>query len=150
MSELAISIAVNCMLGVILLALLIWKRTPDTVRLSEPDEAMEQFKRYFPEAVGAATVADDRRSALIDLKCGGAVGILQRQGRRWNALTLESGQLSSVELGRNEIIQLKFADFGWPRAQIRIADADARALWIGRLKAQMRAAPQSRQGLCDA
>jgi hypothetical protein len=150
MSELVISIAVNCLLGVILLALLNWKRTPDTVRLAGPGEAMAEFERCFPGAVGVATVADDRRSALIDLKCGSGIGLLQRQGRRWNALMLDSVQLASVELGRNETIHLKFADFGWPRAHIPIAHADTRDLWIGRLKSQMRRGAQFRDGMSNA
>jgi len=133
MTELAISIGVNVVLGVVLLALLYWKRADDTVRLAGTDEAMELFAMHFPGEVGEATLADDQRSALIDLQRGARVGFLQRQGRRWNARRLASGEISSVELGSGGIIKLKFADFGWPRAQLRIADANARALWLGRL-----------------
>jgi hypothetical protein len=150
MNELALSIAVNCVLGVVLFALLNWKRTADTARLAGPREAMDRFAEYFPDAVGEATVADDQLSALIDLQRGGRIGFLQRQGRRWNARMLEPGQLASVELGRDEIIRLKFADFGWPRADFRIADADTRGLWIRRLKSLPRRGSEPGQGLCDA
>ncbi|MGO9512905.1 MAG: hypothetical protein ACLP2F_04580 [Steroidobacteraceae bacterium] len=133
MTELAISIAVNIVLGVVLLALLYWKRTGDAVRLAGAGEAMDLFAMHFPGAVGEATVAADHRSALIDLQRGSGVGLLQRQGRRWNARTLAPGEVSSVEADSDGTIELRFADFGWPRAQLRIADANARALWLERL-----------------
>jgi hypothetical protein len=132
MNELAISIAVNILLGLILLVLLVWKRVGDTARLADSAEAVAHYDRHFPGAVGNATLSDDACGALIDLQRGG-IGLLQRQGRRWNARQLRPGEVSSVELD-GEIIKLKFADFGWPRAQMRLADAGARAQWLGRLR----------------
>jgi hypothetical protein len=87
----------------------------------------------FPDSLGAVTVAADRRGALIDLQGGAGIGLLQRQGRRWNARVLAPGEISSARLDSDGAINLHFADFGWPRACIRIADADARAMWLARL-----------------
>jgi len=135
MSELAISIAVNVFLGIALLAILRWKQFGDAARLGGAEEAIELFSQRFAAAAGEATVADDGRSALIDLDSGGCVGLLQRHGRRWNARTLAPGEVSSVELNETATIDLTFADFGWPHARIRIDDADARARWLHRLQA---------------
>jgi hypothetical protein len=135
MSELAISIAVNVVLGLVLLAVLRWTRVGDAVRLAGAPQAIEIFAQRFPAAAGDATVAHDGRSALIALDCLGCVGLLQRHGRRWNARALGPGEVSSVELEEAAIIKLKFADFGWPHAKIRIDDADARARWLSRLQA---------------
>ncbi len=132
MNELVISIAVNILLGLILFAVLYWKNGADGARPAGIDEAMRDFVQHHPGAVAQTTVADDRRGALIDLQQGG-VGLVQRHGRRWNARTLSSGEVSRVELD-GVTINLRFADFGWPRAQIRIADAEARAQWLGRLR----------------
>ena len=149
MRELAISIGVNVVLGGILLVLLRWRHLGDTVPLEGPAAAMSLFKTYFPEAVGEATLSDDRRSALIDLQRGGGIGLLQRQGRRWNARTLMPGEVSSVALAGDGTVKLKFADFGWPRAQLRITDADARAFWMGRLSS-LRAQARRHPGLRHA
>jgi hypothetical protein len=133
MKELALSIALNVVLGVILLALLYRKRTADDVRLNGPSEAMDLFRSYYPDAVGAATVADDRRGALIDLQRGAGIGLLQRQGRRWNARVLAPGEVAFVQVAADHTVQVRFADFAWPRASIRITDPEVRALWVGRL-----------------
>jgi hypothetical protein len=150
MSELAISIAVNCALGIILLGVLRWKLAADTVRLTSGEEAMDQVARQFPGAVGVATLADDGRSALFELQRGGA-GLLQRQGRRWNARTLKSGEVSSVQVARDGTIKTRFADFSWPQAQIRIADENARGLWLDRLRSLQAQKPTRHQpGLHEA
>ena len=73
-----------------------------------------------------------RFTRMIDLQRGG-IGLLQRHGRRWNARLLAPGELSSVVLS-GDAIELGFADFGWPRARLRMADADVRAMWLSRLK----------------
>jgi len=133
MMELVISIAVNVVLGALLLGLFVWKRNTDAIRLANPEEAMDVFRRYFPEAVGTATVAADRRAALIDLQPGGGIGLLQRVGRRWNARLLVPREFSAIALEADGTIKLQFADFGWPRARLRIADPEARAKWLVRL-----------------
>lgn len=133
MSELLISIAVNLALGVILLALLYRKRTRDTVRLTLASEAMDIFRMHFPDALGAATLAADGRAALIDLQRGGT-GLVTRHGRRWNARLLAKGELVSVRRSGDDAIELKFADFGWPRARVCLADADTRTMWLSRLE----------------
>jgi len=131
--ELLISIAVNVVLGILLLGLFAWKRNTDAIRLADPEEAMDVFRRYFPEAVGTATLAADRRAALIDLQPGGATGLLQRVGRRWNARLLVPREFSAVAVEPDGTIKLQFADFGWPRARLQIADPEARARWLVRL-----------------
>jgi hypothetical protein len=133
MKEMAFSIAINVVLGILLLALLYRKRTADHVRLSGPSQAMDLFRSYYPDVVGAATVADDRRGALIDLQRGAGIGLLQRQGRRWNARVLAAGEVSSVQVTAGHAVEVRFPDFAWPRASIRIADPEVRALWVGRL-----------------
>jgi hypothetical protein len=130
--ELAISIAINVVLGAVLLALLHWKGRPDLVRLAGAEQAIDLFRRHFPDAAGVVTVAADGRSALIDLQPSG-VGLLQRQGRRWIARTLASGELSSARVDLDGAINLTFADFGWPRARVPVADANSRATWMARL-----------------
>jgi hypothetical protein len=150
MSELAISIAVNCVLGVILLGVLRWKLSEDTVRLTNGLEAMDQVARQVPGAVGVVSLADDGRSALFELQRGD-VGLVQRQGRRWNARTLKSGEVLSVQSLQDGTIKIRFADFGWPRAQIRIADDDSRVRWLERLRSlQAQKSSRHRQGLHDA
>jgi hypothetical protein len=133
MSELAVSIAVNCALGAILFGVLRWRVSGDTVRLEGPADAMQQFARHFPGAAGTATVADDGRSALIELQRG-RIGLLQRLGRRWNARTLIPGDVSKVEASEDGTLRVKFADFAWPGAQLRIGHAEIRSLWVARLQ----------------
>jgi hypothetical protein len=144
MTELAISIGVNLVLGILLFALLYRKRAGDEVRVSGPSEAMDIFRQYFPDAIGTATVATDQRSALIDLQWGAGIGLLQRLGRRWNARVLTPGELASVRVV-GDAVHIKFADFAWPRACIHVAEADARAKWLGRLNS-LTALAFSRQG----
>jgi hypothetical protein len=139
MNELAISIVVNVALGLLLLALLCWKRSPDTARLAGPVEAVDIFLRQIAAAAGDVTVAADGRAALIDLNGDGRVGLLQRHGRRWNARALAAGEVRSAQFGdedeRADTIELRLADFGWPRAQIRIEDFAERTRWLRRLQA---------------
>ena len=68
--DLITPIAVHLALGVVLLPLLAWTQKKDPIRLSGADEATAIFRRYYPDAMGAATVAADRISALIDLIAG--------------------------------------------------------------------------------
>lgn len=131
--ELLISIAMNAVLGVLLLALFLWKRRDDPVRLTGADDALAAFNRFYPDMDGIATVAADGRSALIDMH--GAVGLLQRHGRRWNARLLVPQELARVRQDADGAINLVFADFGWPQAHIPLADGQARAQWMTRLEA---------------
>jgi|SRR5579872_1084907 len=149
--ELVLAIAVNVVLGILLLALLYWKHTNDDVRLSSAEQALEIFRQHFPDARGTATVSADRRCALIELQSGGSLGILERHGRRWNARMLVPNEFSSVRLDREGCLRLKFADFGWPRARFRASDPQARALWLARLSAlTARAAGRHRADLGHA
>lgn len=131
MSELVLPIAVNVVLGIALLGLLLWKRPAGEARLTA-EEALALFRQQYPEASGTVTVAADRCSALIDLKPG--TGLLQRQGRRWVARILEKGEIASVRLRRDGAIRIVFADFGWPRALVRLDDPQQRASWLEQLK----------------
>ncbi len=131
--ELIEPIAVNVVLGIVLLALLIWKQRPDDARLTDTDEATDIFSKHYPDTMGTVTLAADRRSALIDLKSQDAVGLLQRHGRRWNARVLVRGEIASIQQEPDGSIKVNFVDFAWPRARIRIDDADLRATWLARL-----------------
>lgn len=131
--EIAISIGTNVILGLVLIALLYWKLGADTVRAATAEEALGIFRRFFPDTAGVATLADDGRSALIALD-GGGIALLLRYGRRWNARVLRSTELSKVSVDPTGLIELAFADFGWPRARIAMADESRRAAWVARLE----------------
>ena len=127
-----LAIVVNLVLGVVLLALLALRLRPDTVAVATPEDAMTLFQRSFPDAVGRATLASDGRGALIELDPGG-LGLLVRGGRRWNARLLAAGDLASVR-SMGELIEIRFRDFAWPRAQLRFDDARNRAAWSARVE----------------
>ena len=113
--ELAIAIAANLALGVLLLGLFVGLRRPDVPSLAGADEALTIFRRRFPDAFGAATVASDGRGTLIVLR--NEIGLLHLHGRRWNARKLIPGELSAVSIAPADTITLALADFGWPRAR---------------------------------
>jgi hypothetical protein len=132
MKELLFPIGANLVLGVILLALLVWKRRPDTVRLLSDAEALAEFQRHFPEATGTATMSADGLAALIETATG--PGLLLRHGRRWNARMLAAQELAAVRTPDDATLELRFADFGWPRARLRFSDRDAMSRCRARLE----------------
>ncbi len=123
MKDLLFPIGANLVLGVILLALLVWKRRPDTVRLLSDADALAEFQRYFPEATGTAIVCADGLAALIETATG--PGLLLRYARRWNVRMLAAQELTAVRTPDDATVELRFADFGWPRARLRFSDRDA-------------------------
>jgi hypothetical protein len=129
--ELSISIALNVALGLVLLALL-WSRRHDAGRLSNEAEAEALFRAQFPDAACAATLSADGRAALIELPRG--IGVLVRAGRRWNARLIMPRELVHAQQDSSGAISLTFADFGWPRARVSIANAAVRAAWLARLQ----------------
>lgn len=129
--HLAIEIAANLILGIVLLGLFVWARGREPARLASADEALSIFRQRFPEAVGIATVASEGRGALLALRDG--VGLLHLHGRRWNARKLLPEELNAVAVTHGNTITLTFADFGWPRSQILIEDTEARSAWLARL-----------------
>ena len=129
-----VPIAANVVLGVLLVALFLSRRTVDDARLGDGDAALRLYRAQFPDASGAATVTADERGALIALAEGSACGILQRRGRRWMAREIGADDLRSVSLTGPDTLCLALADFGWPRAQFRIADPGARSAWLTRLE----------------
>lgn len=132
--ELAIAIAANVVLGAALLGLFLWRRTADSARLAGPAEALGLFRTHFPDAtVESATVAGDGRSALVALRHVQAIGLVQRHGRRWNVRALGAEDLRLVKVVRGDTLRLELADFAWPRVELRLEDADARAHWQARL-----------------
>lgn len=132
--ELAIAIAANVVLGVVLLGLFHWRGTADSARLAGPAEALGLFRTHFPHAaVDTAAVAADARSALIALRHDPAVGLIQRHGRRWNVRTLQARDLRSVVVVRGKTLRLELADFAWPRVEVCLEDTDERAHWQARL-----------------
>jgi len=139
--ELAIAIAVNVVLGIVLLGMFVLLRSRDTARLASSDDALRLFRQRFPDAVGVATVATDGQCALLALKDG--IGLLHRHGRRWNSRKLVPGELSGVAVTGGDTITLALADFGWPRAHIRMDDPDARSAWLARLGAFAAASGQA-------
>jgi hypothetical protein len=132
--ELAIAIAANVVLGIVLLGLFRWRGTADGVRLAGPAEALGLFRTHFPDAaVDAAALARDARTALIALRHDPAIGLIQRHGRRWNVRALQAEDLRSVAVVRGDTLRLELADFAWPRVDVRLEDADERAHWQARL-----------------
>jgi len=136
MKELLFPIGANLVLGVILLALLVWKRRPDTVRLLSDADALAEFQRHFPEATGTATVSADGLAALIETATG--PGLLLRHARRWNARMLAAQDLADVRTPDDATLELRFADFGWPRARLRFSDRDAMSRCRARLETLVR------------
>ncbi len=132
MTDLLIAIGANVALGILLLPLLLRSRT-DEVRARTAAEALQIYRRHFPDALGSVLLGHDGRSALIELG-GGGLGILQRHGRRWNARALAAGELTDVRAARDGSILVGFADFGWPRARLVPPDAPAREAWLSRLQ----------------
>ncbi len=135
--DLVIPIAANVVLGLMLLAIFAWLRARDPAGLASPDEALALFRQRFPGAGGTASVSADGRSALIALRQEPGVGLLHRNGRRWNARELLPDDLRAVRCLGDTIV-LTFADFGWARIRVRLANAEARELWFARLDALLK------------
>jgi hypothetical protein len=131
-----LAIVVNLVLGVVLVGLLALRLRPDTVTVDTPEEAMRLFRTSFPDAVGRAVPASDGRGALIELDADAGLGLLLRSGRRWNARHLAARDLASVR-STNEVIEIRFKDFAWPRARLRFDDAATRAAWSARIEGML-------------
>jgi hypothetical protein len=145
----AFAIGINLVLGMVLLGLLALRLRPDTVAVATPEDAMLLFRRWFPDAVGRATLASDGRGAFIDLDPEG-LGLLVRSGRRWNARILAASDLASVR-SRGEFVEIRFRDFAWPRAQLRFDPPAARAAWSARVEGfLLRGDEPSRKGMRHA
>ena len=134
MNALAISIGSNVVLGVVLLGLLYRRRGPDDARLDGPDEALIHYRAFDPAAEGSATLASDGRAALVELD-DGSLGLVERRGRRWAARALDPSELAGFDANEGGVLTLRFADFGWPRAQVRLTDLETRRHWLDRLGA---------------
>lgn len=132
MSGLAIAIAANVLLGLVLLGVLFRRRTADAERLTEPAQALEQYRLLHPRAGGSVSIAVDGRAALLEL-ADGTVGLIERRGRRWSVRSVEPAELAGVEGKGDDVIAIRFADFGWPRSRLRLADPALRQHWIERL-----------------
>jgi hypothetical protein len=134
MGGLTVAILANIGIGVVLLAVLYRHRTSDPQPLTGPEQALTHYRALYPLAKGTATVAADGRAALLEL-ADGTIGLVERRGRRWNVRAVSSSELLAVRREADEAITLCFADFGWPRSRVLLADADTRERWIGRLAA---------------
>lgn len=144
MGGLTVAIVANIGIGAVLLAVLHRQRTSDPQPLTGPDQALARYRTLYPLATGTATVAADGRAALLELT-DGTIGLVERRGRRWNVRAVSSSQLLGVRREADESITLRFADFGWPRSRVRLADAQTLDRWIGRLAA-LRSAPVAPEG----
>jgi hypothetical protein len=145
----AFAIGINLLLGMVLLGLLAFRLRPDTATVATPEDAMMLFRRWFPDAVGRAALASDGRGAFVDLDPEG-LGLLVRNGRRWNARILAASDLASVRT-RGEWVEIRFRDFAWPRAELRFDQAAPRAAWSARVEGLMlRADEPSRRSIGHA
>jgi hypothetical protein len=132
--QLLIPIGANVALGIALCALFFSRRSTDDARLNDGEAALRVFRGQFPDADGAATVTTDQRGALIALSHGTDIGILQRRGRRWTARKIGARDIRSISLMRGNTLCLSLADFGWPRADLQVADPAACAQWLARFE----------------
>ena len=148
MPELFIAVGFNVVVGVLttLLIYFFWTRKRGDAPLADAETALGHFRDHFPEANGTATVTADRRNALIDLPDGVGIGLLQGHGHRWNAHWLKPGDVASVRVSGETKLQVRFTDFGSPRASLLLADANERAAWLARLQALTRGAATARRG----
>jgi hypothetical protein len=142
MLELLVAIGVNVLVGALtaLLIYFLWARKRRDPSLSDASAALHLFQRQFPDSDGVATLTSDRRNALIDLGDDAGVGLLQGYGQRWNARILHPGDVAAVRTVKEETLQLRFTDYGSPRASLLFVDADERAAWLVRLQALIRSA----------
>ena len=138
----------NVVVGVLttLLIYFFWTRRRGDVPLADAETALGHFRDHFPEANGTATVTTDRRNALIDLPDGVGIGLLQGHGHRWNAHWLKPGDVASVRVSGETKLQVRFTDYGSPRASLLLADANERVAWLARLQALTRGAATARRG----
>ena len=148
MLELLIAIGFNVVVGVLttLLIYFFWTRKRGDAGLADADTALGLFREHFPEAGGSTTLTTDRRNALIDLSDGTGIGLLQGHGHRWNAHWLKPGDVASVRVSGETKLQVRFTDYGSPRASLLLADANERAAWLARLQALTRGAATARRG----
>jgi hypothetical protein len=148
MRELFIAIGFNVLVGVLttLLIYFYWTRKRRTAPLPDAETALGLFRDHFPEANGTTTVTTDGRNALIDLADGVSIGLLQGHGHRWNAHWLKPGDVASVRVSQETKLQVKFTDYGSPRASLLLTDANERAAWLARLQALTRSAQATRRG----
>ncbi len=148
MLELLIAIGFNAFVGV-LAALLIyfyWSRKREEATLADADSALGLFRSHFPEVTGTAMLTTDRRNALISLRDGAGLGLLQGHGHRWNAHWLKPGDVASVRVSENKKLLVRFVDYGSPRAALIFSDANERDSWLARLQALMPGASATRRG----
>jgi hypothetical protein len=144
MGALTIAIVSNIVLGGVLFGLLYRRRGNDTERLTGPEQALARYRIRYPRASGRVSLSADGRSALLALT-DGSVGLIERCGQRWNARALEGREILGVERVGDGAIVVRFADFGWPRSRVQLADPETCRSWIERLAA-MRAAAVAAPG----
>ena len=135
---LTISILANIALGIVLFAVLYRKRANDPERLAEPQQALERYRTRYPLARGRASLAADGRAALLELT-DGTLGLVERCGRRWNVRALKPTEILGVDRAGERAITVHFADFGWPRSRVELADPDTCRRWLERLVAMREA-----------
>jgi hypothetical protein len=104
---------------------------------------MALFRSHFPEATGTATLSADRRGALIALLDSAGIGLLQSHGQRWNARTLQPGDVANVRMSDDNTLRIELTDYAGPRASLVLANADERAAWLVRLQALTKQASSS-------
>lgn len=132
MDALLISILANVVLGLVLFGVLFRKRGNDSDRLTDPEQALARYRTRYPTASGRVSLAADGRAALLEL-IDGSIGLVERCGRRWNVRLLDPREIAGVDRGRDGVLTLRFADLGWPRARVQLADPGICEGWMQRL-----------------
>ena len=136
MSELALAIVINVVLGAAaVLLVLVCRRGPTRgLRLADEAQALALFRMQFPDVIGRATLTGDNTGALLALQNEIRIGLLQLQGRRWLARLVSPGEIAAVAACTDGAIRVKFADYGWPRALLQLNDRDVQLAWLARLQ----------------
>lgn len=87
------------------------------------------------EAGDARLLADDRRSALIEEKGSGRVGLLAARGDGVVIRYLEPGSVKSAKMGEGRDIMLRLDDFTFAPLTIQLEDTHTARRWADRLNA---------------
>ena len=103
-----------------------------TRELRDEADARSRFADDFPDlAVRSVTIADDRRSALLELQ-GSDTGLVFVLGADVVTRRLPPGAAVRDEGGG---LSLRLRDFGSPGVHVRLGSVEQRELWRRRLEA---------------
>lgn len=140
----ALSIPLPLLLGMIaggtgaLLAALHLVGWSSPATLDGAESVRSQLAVDHPDwAVESVVVGTDGQAALVEL-AGGGLGLVAVLGDRFVSRRLGPGSLTALRADP-DTVRLHLADVGFPRARLALPDTPARAPWVQRLSARVRA-----------